>query len=201
MSWIKTIAFDAAEGKLKKLYKRVKGPDNNVDNVLKIHSLRPHTLEGHMVLYKAVLHHSGNTLPKWYLEALGCYVSHLNNCEYCLDHHFAGLQRLLNDDVKSNQFLEAVKNDTLDSFFDEKYASGASYAKKLTMNVQNIIEANFTTLKKSGFSEGEILEINQVVSYFNYVNRSVIGLGASTKGDILGLSPNQNDDPDNWGHS
>jgi len=201
MSWIKTIDFDTAEGKLKSLYKRVKGPNNTIDNVLKIHSLRPHTLEGHMVLYKAVLHHSGNTLPKWYLEALGCYVSHLNNCSYCLDHHFAGLQRLLNDNGKSNLFLEAVKNDTLDSFFDAKFASGATYAKKLTMNVQGIIEEDFSNLKKSGFSEGEILEINQVVSYFNYVNRSVIGLGASTNGDILGLSPNQNDDPNNWGHS
>ncbi|MFK7811667.1 MAG: carboxymuconolactone decarboxylase family protein [Maribacter sp.] len=201
MSWIKTIDFEAAEGKLKSLYKRVKGPNNNVDNVLKIHSLRPHTLEGHMVLYKAVLHHSGNSLPKWYLESLGCYVSHLNNCEYCLEHHFSGLQRLLSDDTRSNQFLEAVKNDSLDSFLGSKYANGAAYAKKLTLKVQSIIEADFTYLKDAGFSEGEILEINQVVSYFNYVNRSVIGLGASTMGDILGLSPNQNDDPDNWGHS
>lgn len=201
MSWIKTIDFDTAQGKLKNLYKRVKGPDNNVDNVLKIHSLRPHTLEGHMVLYKAVLHHSGNTLPKWYLEALGCYVSYLNNCEYCFDHHFAGLRRLLNDETKSEQFLEAVKNDTLGSFFDSKQANGAAYAKKLTLNVQAIVEEDFINLKNTGFTEGEILEVNQVVSYFNYVNRSVIGLGASTKGDILGLSPNQNDDPDNWGHS
>jgi uncharacterized peroxidase-related enzyme len=201
MSWIETIDYDTAKGKLKSLYKRVKGPDNNVDNVLKIHSLRPHTLEGHMVLYKAVLHHSGNTLPKWYLEALGCYVSHLNNCKYCLEHHFSGFQRLLNDDAKSKQFLEAIKNDTLDSFFDAKFTRGVSYAKKLTMDIQHIIEEDVLLLKESGFNEGEILEINQVVSYFNYVNRSVIGLGASTKGDIIGLSPNQNDDPDNWGHS
>lgn len=201
MSWITTIDYSKAEGKLKSLYKRVKGPNNNVDNVLKIHSLRPHTLEGHMVLYKAVLHHSGNALPKWYLEALGCYVSYLNNCEYCLEHHFAGLQRLLNDDMKSKQFLEAVKNDSLNSFLDSNHTNGAAYAKKLTLNVQAITEEDFTNLKESGFSEGEILEINQVVSYFNYVNRSVIGLGASTKGDILGLSPNQNDEPDNWGHS
>jgi hypothetical protein len=51
MSWIETIDYNMAKGKLKRLYKRVKGPDDNVDNVLKIHSLRPHTLEGHMVLY------------------------------------------------------------------------------------------------------------------------------------------------------
>lgn len=201
MSWIKTIDYAEAEGKLKSLYNRVKGPNNNVDNVLKIHSLRPHTLEGHMALYKAVLHHSGNALPKWYLEALGVYVSHLNNCTYCFDHHFSGLQRLWNDDDKSKQFLEAIRNDTLDSFFDTKYTMGAAYAKKLTLHVQDIVKTDFTDLLDSGFSEGEVLEINQVTSYFNYVNRSVIGLGANTDGDILGLSPNENDEPDNWGHS
>lgn len=201
MSWIKTIPFEKAEGKLKRLYHRVKGPNNNVDNVLKIHSLRPHTLEGHMVLYKAVLHHSGNTLPKWYLEALGVYVSHLNSCDYCYDHHFVGLQRLWNDEDKSTRYQNAVKSDTMTAFFDAKHASGAAYAKKLTLQLAQMVEADFMALVDAGFSEGEILEINQVVSYFNYVNRSVIGLGANTEGDILGLSPHQNDDPDHWGHS
>ena len=32
-------------------------------------------------------------------------------------------------------------------------------------------------LRKAGFSDGEILEINQVVAYFCYVNRVVLGLG------------------------
>ena len=71
MSWIQIIQYDQADAKLKKIYDRVKGPDNNVDNVLLIHSLRPHTLVGHMTLYKNVLHSSNNTLPKWYLEAIG----------------------------------------------------------------------------------------------------------------------------------
>ena len=50
-------------------------------------------------------------------------------------------------------------------------------------------------------ADGEILEINQVCSYFAYANRTVLGLGVITKGDILGLSPNESDDPDNWSHS
>jgi len=41
-------------------------------------------LLGHMTLYKNVLHNSNNTLPKWYLETLGVYVSSLNNCAYCV---------------------------------------------------------------------------------------------------------------------
>ena len=48
---------------------------------------------------------------------------------------------------------------------------------------------------------GEILEVNQVVSYFNYVNRMVVGLGVDTVGDIIGLSPNNNDETNNWSHT
>ena len=94
MSWIKTIDYEQAEGPLKRIYDRVKTPDNNIDNVLLIHSLRPHTLTGHMTLYKSVLHNSNNTLPKWYLEVLGVYVSYLNNCDYCVQHHFSGFSKL-----------------------------------------------------------------------------------------------------------
>ena len=55
-------------------------------------------------------------------------------------------------------------------------------------------------MRKSGLDDGEILEINQLVSYFNYVNRMVVGLGVNTDGDIIGLSPNDNNDEENWGH-
>ena len=38
---------------------------------------------------------------------------------------------------------------------------------------------------------------DQPRTYFNYANRMVVlGVGVTTEGDILGLSPNQSDDPD-----
>lgn len=201
MSWIKTIGYEEAGKELKRIYDRVKGPNNNVDNVLLIHSLRPHTLVGHMALYKNVLHNSNNTLPKWYLEALGTYVSYLNKCDYCFEHHFEGFRRLLNDGSKAEQYKLAVVNDNLDDFFSKQYLVGSLYAKKLTLNHSGITKQDIEDLKEVGFTEGEILEINQVVSYFNYVNRSVVGLGVDTQGDILGLSPNDSDDPNNWSHA
>jgi len=200
MSWIKTIDYEEANSELKRIYDRVKGPNNNVDNVLTIHSLRPHSLLGHMTLYKSVLHHSGNELPKWYLESIGVYVSYLNTCMYCVDHHFAGLKTLLNDDAKADQYFEHVKKDTVHEYFDKRYLAGIVYAKKLTKDLSNIQQSDVDELRTAGFSDGEILEINQVTSYFNYVNRSVLGLGVNTVGDILGLSPNDNDDPKNWSH-
>ena len=200
MSWIKTIDYLEADAPLKRMYDRVKGPNNNVDNVLLIHSLRPHTLTGHMTLYKSVLHNANNTLPKWYLEAIGVYVSYLNKCDYCVSHHFSGFKRLMNDQDRSLYFFEAVKKDTLRAFFDDKYFEGILYAKKLTVDHTQIGKEDIENLKTIGFSEGEILEINQVASYFNYVNRMVVGLGVHTEGDIIGLSPNNSDDPKNWNH-
>lgn len=200
MSWIKTLGYDEAEGPLKRMYDRVKGPDNNVDNVLSIHSLRPHTLKGHMTLYKSVLHNSNNTLPKWYLEAIGVYVSYLNTCDYCVQHHLAGFTRLLADDVRAAAFYQRVQDDTVATFFDNHYKDGIIHAQKLTQAHHTITKDDIEHLKTVGFSEGEILEINQVTSYFNYVNRMVVGLGVNTDGDIIGLSPGNSDEPDNWSH-
>ena len=42
MSWIKTISFENASGKLKQLYRRVAGPNGKIDHILMSHSLRPH---------------------------------------------------------------------------------------------------------------------------------------------------------------
>ena len=201
MSWIKEISYEEAQGQLKKIYDRIKGPNNNIDNVLSIHSLRPHTLTGHMGLYKNVLHNANNTLPTWYLETLGVFVSHLNNCSYCVDHHAAGLKRLLNDDNKHQKIIDSFHNDSWEDLFQDLYQEGLRYAKKLTLAHNTITQADIERLRSQQLSDGEILEINQVVSYFNYVNRTVIGLGVDTKGDIIGLSPNNSSDPDNWNHS
>jgi hypothetical protein len=48
MSWIERIPYAAATGRLRTIYERVKGPRGELDNILTVHSLRPHTLEGHM---------------------------------------------------------------------------------------------------------------------------------------------------------
>ena len=202
MSWIDTIAYEKANAKLKALYDRVKGPNNNVDNIMMMHSLRPHTMEGHMAIYKYVLHHRDNTIDKWFLETLGVWVSTLNKCEYCVEHHFAGLKRLLNDDEKATQIRSAIDTNKIEEApLENCQKTAMEYARKLTHNPGSIREESIEKLRADGYTDGEILEINQVCAYFSYANRTVLGLGCSTKGDVLGLSPNNNDDPNDWGHS
>jgi len=201
MSWIKHIPYEKAEGKLLKLYNRVKGSDNNVDNIMLAHSLRPHSMEGHMALYKYVLHHSGNIISKWFLEALGVYTSMKNECHYCVEHHFAGMKRLVADDSRSHEIRVALDSETFADAFDEKHCAAFIYANKLTTQIATMAQNDVQQLRDVGWGDGEILEINQVVAYFNYANRTVLGLGVYTEGDIIGLSPNNSDDPDNWNHA
>ncbi len=202
MTWINTISYAAATGKLRKLYDRVKGPDDNVDNIMMAHSLRPHSMEGHMALYKYVLHHTGNTLPKWFLEALGVYVSALNKCDYCVDHHFGGFKRLLGDDARAEAFLAAAKAGKIaDMPLENMEKLAMVYGKLLAQNPSAITETHIIGLRDAGFDDGQILEINQVCAYFCYANRTVLGLGCSTNGDIIGLSPNNSDNPDDWSHT
>ena len=200
MTWIKHVPYAEADGKLKELYDRIKGPNDNVDNIMLAHSLRPHSMEGHMTLYKYVLHHPRNSLPKWYLEALGVYVSELNDCGYCREHHLAGMLRLIDDEKQRAAVASAFADGALESVFDAQQLAGFSYAAKLTAKPAAVSAEDIDELRSAGFDDGEILEVNQVCAYFAYANRMVLGLGVSTDGDVLGLSPGDSSDPDNWSH-
>ena len=199
MTWIKTVPYLEATGALKKLYEQVKGPDNNVDNIMLAHSLRPHTMQGHMTLYKYTLHHPKNTIDKWFLECIGVYVSLLNQCHYCVDHHFTGMQRLLNNDSQAADIKAQLISETWTSL-EPRQQSALAYSKQLTRQPGQVQADSVQRLKDLGWDDGAILEINQVVAYFNYANRTVLGLGVNIEGDVLGLSPNNSDDLDDWRH-
>jgi uncharacterized peroxidase-related enzyme len=201
MTWISTIEYDQASGRLRQLYDRVKGPDGIVDNIMMSHSLRPHTMEGHMALYKHVLHHTANQVPKWFLEAIGVWVSLLNRCDYCVDHHFEGMRRLVGDQARSAAIREALDSGKIESGpFAAKESAALRYAETLTRGPSAVSEAVIEGLRGLGYDDGEILEVNQVVAYFAYANRTVLGLGCNTAGDTLGPAPGNAEDPDDWSH-
>ncbi|MFX4219503.1 MAG: carboxymuconolactone decarboxylase family protein [Thalassobaculum sp.] len=200
MTWIKTVAYEDAAGRLKTLYDRVKGPGDNVDNIMMAHSLRPHSMEGHMHLYKYVLHHASNKVPKHFLETIGVQVSLLNGCSYCVEHHFQGLRRLLADDDRANEIRGALEAGDPAPAFDAKHCAALRYSELLTRDPATLTADAVEEMRSAGWDDGEILEINQVTAYFAYANRTVLGLGVSTEGDILGLSPGDSDDPENWNH-
>ena len=201
MAWIKVIDFDEATGSLRSLYNRIAGTRGRVDNVLSIHSLRPQTLSGHLALYKSVLHHTSNVLPLWFLESIGVLVSEINGCRYCAAHHAAGMRRALKDEASSDQIIAALRDRKFEGIFKPQHAVALRYAERLTEVPSSINEQDIVEMRSAGLSDGEILEVNQVAAYFAYANRTVDGLGVTTDGDELGLSPRVSDDLEDVSHA
>ena len=114
-TWIEMLPVENATGSLKEAYDLAKTPAGTVDNVMRIHSQRPHTMVGHLTLYRSVLHHQDNTLPLWFLEAVGVFTSLLNNCEYSFKHHCTNMRRLLKDDERFAAIETALRGQAPES--------------------------------------------------------------------------------------
>tara|TARA_S200000501_G_scaffold279309_1_gene263254 strand:+ start:2581 stop:3162 length:582 start_codon:yes stop_codon:yes gene_type:complete len=189
-SWIKMIADDDADDDLSSALNLAKTPHNTVDNVLRVHSLRPSTMIGHMTLYKSVLHDEKNTIPKWFQETISSYVSLLNECDYSFQNHWRNACHLINDKDKSDKILLSLNERKPENQFKGKELALLVYAEKLTLNPSKMNKLDYEKLKEVNVSDEEILEANQIICYFNYVNRSINGLGVTTEGDIVGYYSN-----------
>jgi hypothetical protein len=106
-AWTKMISDEEADKELLDILKLVRTPHGTVDNVIRVHTLRPNTMRGHVILYRAVLHDDANTLPMWLQETIG-YVSILNNCTYSLANHWSNARHLIDDDACADRIETAL---------------------------------------------------------------------------------------------
>ena len=185
-AWIRMLSDDEADADLADALSGARTPHGTVDNVLRVHSLRPNTMRGHMTLYKAALHDEANTIPMWLQETVASYVSILNNCPYSLDNHWANARHLMGDDAKADAVWAALQSSRPEEALDGAALAMCRYAEKLTLEPGAMTAADVDALRAEGLDDGQILEINQIICYFNYVNRSINGLGVTTEGDIVG---------------
>lgn len=185
-AWIKMLPIETATGTLRALFDKVKTPHGTVDNVLHVHSLRPATMDGHIVLYRGALHSDDNTLPFWLLEVVGVYTSMLNKCDYSQTHHLANVHRLIDDPARSEAMLAALEANRPEQAFEGRNLAVLRYTQALTLNVQDIDKSLIDDMRANGCDDGQILEVNQVCGYFNYANRLLNGLGVTTEGDVIG---------------
>lgn len=82
MAWIRMVEEAEAEGTLKALYDRMVDPRvGKVDNIMKIHSLFPETLQNHFDLYKTVMY-GKHDLTRVEREMIAVVVSARNRCHY-----------------------------------------------------------------------------------------------------------------------
>lgn len=185
-AWIHMVPDAEASTDLLDALAGARTPHGTVDNVLRVHSLRPNTMRGHMKIYKAALHDEGNTIPMWLQETVSSYVSVLNKCEYSLANHWANARHLMGDDAKADAIEAAMDARRPEDALEGRELALMRYAEKLTLQPADMIEADVIALRQAGLDDGQILEANQIICYFNFVNRSINGLGVTTEGDIVG---------------
>lgn len=176
MSWIESVEYEQANERLRRVYDRSRDANGQLDNIVIAHGLRPHTLDGHLALYRNVLHHQSNSLDKWLLEVIGVYVSLLNDCAYCVTHHSRGLSRLIGEE-KTAEIRRALESGVFDPVFSAQETAALHYVRELTEAPATINDTAVNKMRSAGLNDGEILEINQVAAYFAYANRTVLGLG------------------------
>jgi uncharacterized peroxidase-related enzyme len=180
------IPDEEADSELLDVLQLARTPHGTVDNVMRVHSLRPNTMRGHVVLYRAALHDDANTLPTWLQETISSYVSILNHCDYSLANHWANARHLIDDDARADAVEQALQAGQPENVFDGRELALLQYAEKLTVKPGEIDQSDIVQLRETGLDDGQILEANQIICYFNYVNRSLNGLGVSTENDIVG---------------
>ena len=81
MAWIDTINEGDANGSLKDQYEKLKDSQSSVDNILKIHSLNPESLDAHVRLYKTIMY-GKSPIRRVNREMIAVLVSSINQCHY-----------------------------------------------------------------------------------------------------------------------
>ncbi len=185
-AWIEMISDEDADAGLLEVLKLARTPHGTVDNVMRVHSLRPNTMRGHVSLYRAALHDAANTLPMWLQETVSSYVSILNHCPYSLANHWANARHLIGDQERADRIEKALHARKPETALDGRDLALMRYAEKLTLTPGNMAKTDVEALRREGLDDGQILEANQIIGYFNYVNRLLNGLGVTTEGDVVG---------------
>jgi uncharacterized protein YciW len=60
---------------------------------------------------------------------------------------------------------------------ERRYDTICGHAAKLTSRPTEMTEADIDALRAVGLDDLDVLDLNNMVSYYNYINRIVMGLG------------------------
>ncbi len=171
MSWIDEIPDAEAQGPLRQIYDAVKAQRGKVSRILSVHSLDPPALQLHLDLYMHLMFSRG-PLSRCEREAIAVTVSVANGCAYCVAHHMETLQHFEKDADVLRKVREAPEQ-----LANPRLRAMLPYARKLTVAPSTMDETEVGALRAAGLADADVLRINLITAYFNFVNRIALGLG------------------------
>ena len=172
MSWIDQVEVSEADGRLAEIYKELVEKRGKISNILKVHSLNPEAMCGHLDLYMTLMFGKSG-LNRAEREAIGVVVSAENDCAYCVNHHAVALRHFIKDEETLGMLATADGLETL----EPRLSNIVRHAQKLTSAPEAMTESDLGELRAVGLSDRDILDLTLITAYFNFVNRLVLGLG------------------------
>jgi uncharacterized peroxidase-related enzyme len=181
MPWIETIAPEDADGVLREAYDWQARKLGEPAAFTRLGSLYPELVLERLRLYKVVEACPSALSPVE--RALAAFVTSTRNGTA---HCSSGLRLKLAEYGVDPAIVEGEID-------DPRLGPILAYAAKLTSEPASVCEADVTALRGAGLSDLEILDLNNIVAYYNYINRVANGLGLiepiGTAREALGAVP------------
>ena len=177
MAWIRTIDWADAEGVLKEAYDWQAAGLGDVTEFTQLGSLYPDLVLERLRLYKVV--ESAPSGLSVLERRLAAYVtSTANETPHCA----SGLVQRLADLGVAPALVDAARQTPFElASGDARLDAVAAYAARLTLSPAVVSAADVEALRAVGLSDLDILDLNNIVAYFNYINRVANGLGLKTE--------------------
>lgn len=179
MSWISETSDGEAQGPMREIYDAIRKQRGKMARILSVHSLDPEVLQHHLDLYMHLMFSPG-PLSRREREAVAVAVSVANGCAYCEEHHLGALRRYEKDEA----VLAAVRT-APGRLADTRLRAMLLYAQELTVTPSTMDQAQVAALRAAGLTDQDVLRINLVTAYFNFVNRIALGLGVQADAEEI----------------
>ena len=141
-----------------------------VPNVIMANASDPDRLKTFVNFYNRLMIKKGY-LSKLEREMIAVVVSSCNKCFYCTIAHGAAVRQLSKNPILGDELSINYRSAKL----NKRHKLMLDFSAKLTEFPDKVDKKDREILSKNNFSDEEILEIVEIVSFFNMTNRIAIG--------------------------
>lgn len=178
MAWIRTVGWDAADGQLREAYDWQASTAGHPSELTALGSLHPP-----LVVERLRLARVTDDVPSS-LTPVDRRLAELVVALLCGSPHGAAAARGELERLGCDEGLMAriEASPELPCSDDRRVDAICAHAAKLTLLPGSMTEGDVRRLRSAGLDDLDLVDLNNVIAYHNYVNRVALGLGLHTPG-------------------
>jgi uncharacterized peroxidase-related enzyme len=181
VSWIKTVAPQAATEPVRSIYERIRAHSTarRVSSLWQALASDPAALDALFTLYRALTDQPA-PLTAAQAEGIAVTVSATNGCGYCVAHHGPRLAAALGDEA----LARAIVRDYRQANLPARDRVLLDYVVALTCEPAERTEEDVERLREYGFDDLAILKATEIAALYGLLNRAVSALGVTLEDGV-----------------